>query len=240
LVRPKRYYNTEELIDGIPSQVESFFGQLLSIFSKNPSGDSTGAGAQTGSPDSSGSGYTVEYVEGFPSLLGKKYEAVEWKEGKNLFSVGKKGILIDWKTGIKFAISRGGGGNHADIEVQVGPQGNPLHWANEFKKLTPANKFTARPGVLYVEGLETRPFACAFHTAIHAGRDDMPANKNCSDRSRGWGYGSNYDWVKGNGWDGHVCLYLLGAVGHADSNPNSNYNQGFRQNVLLVANSYKG
>jgi len=42
--------------------------------------------------------------------------------------------------------------------------------------------------------------AASITAMPHAGRDDKPANINVSGRSGGYGWGTNLDFVKGNGW----------------------------------------
>ena len=71
-----------------------------------------------------------------------------------------------------------------------------------------------RPVLVVME--DGRVYAASSFVLDHAGRDDKPFLKVVDDRSRGYGRGENYDKIKNNGMDGHICIHVRGSKNHFD------------------------
>lgn len=64
--------------------------------------------------------------------------------------------------------------------------------------------------------VDGRKIAASIAGMPHAGLDDFPANQNISNRSGDYGYGPNYDYIKGNNMDGHFDVHFQGSLRHKD------------------------
>ena len=135
-------------------------------------------------------------------------EILDWfSEGQYVFSTNAIGTLTDIKTGKSFMIQRTMGASHADVE--------PLSLVDTqiMKDIFGGFTWERRPFLLK---LNNRELAVSVSGMPHAGLDSAPYLQNISDRSDSWGYGPNYDKIKGNGMDGHFDLYFLNSVRHND------------------------
>ena len=74
-----------------------------------------------------------------------------------------------------------------------------------------ALSWQSRPVLVNIGG---RVLAASAASFPHAGVDSAPACAYVSWRSGDWGAGENYDYVKGNNFDGHFDLYFHGATSH--------------------------
>jgi len=52
----------------------------------------------------------------------------------------------------------------------------------------------------------------------HAGNDSAPGGVWTSWRSGDYGAGTNYDYIKGNGIDGHFDIHFYNSTRHKDGN----------------------
>lgn len=136
-------------------------------------------------------------------------EYLDWfTAAQYVFPTGQTATVIDYFSGKSFNIKRTIGSGHADCE--------PLTAAD-----TAAMKdifggswtWTPRPIVVIVNG---RKLAAAMAGMPHAGLDAYPSDANVSNRSGGYGYGPNFDYIKGNNMDGHFCVHFPGSLRHAD------------------------
>ncbi len=66
--------------------------------------------------------------------------------------------------------------------------------------------------------------AASMTARPHAGRDDKPADRVVSNRSGGFGTGTNFDKVKGNDMDGHFDLYFLNSRTHYSNEEDAKHN----------------
>ncbi|MDF2593454.1 MAG: Peptidoglycan-binding lysin domain, partial [Clostridia bacterium] len=56
--------------------------------------------------------------------------------------------------------------------------------------------------------------AASMSSMPHAGNDAAAAGLWTSWRSEGYGAGTNFDWIKGNGIDGHFDIHFLNSTAH--------------------------
>lgn len=125
-----------------------------------------------------------------------------------VFSIGTKATVIDYFSGKSFNIERTIGSGHADCETLTAQDtavmndvfGGKWSWED-------------RPILLIVNG---RQIAASIAGMPHAGLDAYAANINVDNRSGNYGYGPNYDYIKGNGMDGHFDVHFLGSLRHVD------------------------
>jgi hypothetical protein len=120
-----------------------------------------------------------------------KIELLDWfKQARYIFERGDIAKVTDLKTGLSFMVKRTYGTNHADSEalssedaaIMLKIAGGDWNW-------------TTRPAVMEIDG---RRLAASFTARPHAGRDDKPGGVTVSNRSYGYGTGTNLDQVKGN------------------------------------------
>lgn len=132
---------------------------------------------------------------------------LQWFGGaENVFSIGSIATVTDLNTGIAFKIKRTYGTNHADCEA--------LTAADTAKMLQAAGgswNWTRRPVIVEVNG---QKLAASMAPFPHAGRDDVAANVNTTNRSGDYGSGVNLDTVKGNNMNGHFDIHFLGSRTH--------------------------
>ncbi len=137
-------------------------------------------------------------------------EILDWfKEGQYLFPIGKAGKFTDLQTGASFMAKRTIGASHADVETLTASETQKMK--NIFGGSWSWNR---RSFLLEVDG---RTFAVSVSGMPHAGVDSMPYMQNVGNRSDGWGYGPNYDSIKGNNMDGHFDVYFLNCLRHVDN-----------------------
>ena len=67
-------------------------------------------------------------------------------------------------------------------------------------------------------------YAASSFVVDHCGRDDKPFLKVVDDRSRGYGRGENYDKIKNNGMDGHICIFVEKCRNHFNGKENPKHN----------------
>lgn len=136
-------------------------------------------------------------------------EYLDWfTAAQYVFPIGTKATVIDYFSGKSFNIERTIGSGHADCEtlttqdtaVMKDVFGGKWSWED-------------RPILLIVNG---RQIAASIAGMPHAGLDAYAANINVDNRSGNYGYGPNYDYIKGNGMDGHFDVHFLGSLRHVD------------------------
>jgi hypothetical protein len=71
-----------------------------------------------------------------------------------------------------------------------------------------------RPVLVY---LNNRVIAASMNGMPHAGREELPDGATVSSRSGKYGRGYNYDYIKGNGVSGHVCIHFRGSTLHKNN-----------------------
>jgi LysM repeat protein len=149
-------------------------------------------------------------------------EILDWfKEAQYIFSINKTGKFTDLETGVSFMAKRTVGASHEDVETLT------VSDTQKMKAIFGGGwTWNKRPFSLEVDG---RTFAVSVSGMPHAGVDWAPFLENVYNRSDGWGYGPNYDSIKGNGMDGHFDVYFLNCLRHVDNKIDSTH----QANVLI-------
>ena len=153
-----------------------------------------------------------------------RYDATWFDEIQHIFGRGDDAIIRDIATGRTFNIRRTFGTNHADIEPLTKEDAATMYdiWGGW--------SWARRPVVVYVGGYV---FAGSLTNFPHAGVDGAPALATVDNRSGGYGRGLNFDAVKGNGVDGHMCLHFAGSLLHGSRRSNPAH-----QNAIALAIEY--
>lgn len=133
-------------------------------------------------------------------------EYISWSKVHAMLDVGTTIKIQDFYTGVTFNAMVGHGHNHADIEALTKEDTAKIKalWGGEFS-------WARRPVLVYYGN---HVIAASLNGMPHAGVDSKPAMERVSGRSAGYGTGTNYDLVKGNGMDGHICLHFKGSYLH--------------------------
>ncbi|WP_330615187.1 hypothetical protein, partial [Romboutsia sp. 1001285H_161024_C4] len=147
-------------------------------------------------------------------------EVVQWETFDDMFGYDENIIIIDYYSGRYFVVSRMGGGNHADIEP-VDAQST-----ENMKKAVKDGRGKTRPVIILFEN--GRSFIASSFMVGHAGRDDEPFRKEINNRSNGYGKGTNWDSVKNNNLDGHICLFVDKCLNHYDGKINKNHEENLK------------
>lgn len=125
-----------------------------------------------------------------------------------IFPVGTEATIIDIFSGKSFKIKRTIGSGHADCETLT------LQDTEIMKQIFGGSwSWQKRPVIVYING---RRIAASIAGMPHAGLDAYPAGVSVDNRSDNYGYGPNYDYIKGNGMDGHFDLHFPGSLRHKD------------------------
>ena len=158
-----------------------------------------------------------------PLVTPESGEILDWFiEGQYVLPIDKKVKVTDLYTGKSFYMIRTIGANHADCETAS--YNDTLIMKQIFGGYWSWRK---RPFILEVDD---REFAVSIAGMPHAGLDSSPYLANVSNRSDDWGYGPNYDKIKGNGMDGHFDMYFLNSRTH-----NTNSIDGTHQKNVLIS-----
>lgn len=151
--------------------------------------------------------YTID--DNVKTELLNKAKIVEWVDFDNIMSIGSRFIVVDYHTGAYFVCERHMGGLHADIETIDNKATKSLKSIYKDR-----DNWKHRPVLIVFENGDVY---CGSSFVIgHAGRDDEPYLKMIGDRSCGYGYGENYDFIKDNGMNGHFCIHVRGSKNHYD------------------------
>jgi uncharacterized membrane protein len=131
-----------------------------------------------------------------------------WDEIGKLWKKGTYATVTDVKTDLQYTAYRFGGWYHADCEPKTAAD------AAIIKKMFGGSwSWQKRPVIVYING---RRIAASIAGMPHAGLDAYPAGVSVDNRSDNYGYGPNYDYIKGNGMDGHFDLHFPGSLRHKD------------------------
>lgn len=164
----------------------------------------------------------VSAVSRGTSSSGKSVALDWWSEASKEFPIGSVAKVIDIRTGKSFNVKRTFGSNHADCEALTSEDSSII------KSIWGGWTWSRRP-VVVVAG-NTR-IAASMSSMPHAGLDKYPALKTVSGRSEGYGTGTNFDAVKGNGMDGHFDIHFLNSTRHKDGKVDSEHQKNIRQAV---------
>ncbi len=136
-------------------------------------------------------------------------EYLDWWQGAQyVIPIGATFKVIDFTTGKTFMVKRTTGANHADVETLTLSDTQILKelWGGTFS-------WSSRSVLIEYNG---RKIAAAAAGMPHAGNDSAPADAYTSWRSDNYGAGPNFDYIKGNGMDGHFDIHFLNSTRHVD------------------------
>lgn len=135
-------------------------------------------------------------------------EYLNWfSEVDNIVPRGAKFKVIDFYTGKSYMVQRSIGSNHADCETLTKEDTNIM------KSIWGGFSWARRPAIVEYNG---RRIAASVTFMPHAGLDSVKGGVVTNNRSGGYGRGTNFDYVKGNGIDGHFDIHFAGSTRHMD------------------------
>lgn len=144
------------------------------------------------------------------STPGPQYgEALDWwTEAQYVIPIGADFEVVDFNTGKSFFARRTTGANHADCEPLTAEDTTKMKaiWGGSFS-------WSKRPVLIKYNG---RKVAASMSGMPHAGNDSAAAAVWTSWRSDNYGAGTNFDWIKNNGMDGHFDIHFLNSTKHVD------------------------
>lgn len=152
------------------------------------------------------------------------YANLDWfSEVINIWDRGVNATVTDVDTGLSFNVKRTYGTNHADVE--------PLTKTDTatIKKIWGGLTWERRAVIVKV-GNYVLPGSMT--SMAHAGLDSKKANITVSNRSAGYGTGTNLDAVKNNGVNGVMDIHFKNSRTHS-----TNVKQQVHQN--MIAKAYK-
>lgn len=132
-----------------------------------------------------------------------------WKDIKDKMVFPDDEFLIkDFETGRVFNVVAIAGTKHMDVEALT------LADAKIIQSLWGGYSWERRPVIAYIDGVAV---AASLNGMPHAGRDDKPYKDYVDNRSSGYGYGYNYDKIKGNDFEGVICLHFKNSLLHKNA-----------------------
>lgn len=143
-------------------------------------------------------------------------EALDWwTEAQYVIPIGSDFQVVDFNTGKSFNVRRTTGANHADCETLTLADTNIMKevWGGNFS-------WTSRPILIKFNG---RQIAASMSSLPHAGNDVTAGGVWTSWRSDNYGAGTNFDWIKSNGIDGHFDIHFLNSTAHNTGLVNLNH-----------------
>lgn len=147
----------------------------------------------------------------------KRYgEYIRWSDMQELITKGKSVFTIeDFYTGTTFNVIAAYGGVHADIETLTSADSQIVKqlWGGDYT-------WVRRPVLVHFQG---RVFAASMNGMPHAGLENEPEGKYIYNRSAGFGYGYNFDSIKGNTINGHFCLHFRDSKLHSNRKVDSKH-----------------
>ncbi|NLD47680.1 MAG: LysM peptidoglycan-binding domain-containing protein, partial [Clostridiaceae bacterium] len=143
------------------------------------------------------------------STPGAKYgELLDWwTEAQYVIPIGSTFEVVDFYTGKSFLAKRTAGSNHADCETLT------VKDTNLMKQIWGGFSWERRPVIIKING---RKVAAGMSAMPHAGNDSAPGGVWTSWRSGDYGAGTNHDYIKGNGIDGHFDIHFYNSTRHKD------------------------
>ncbi|HAE91511.1 MAG TPA: peptidoglycan-binding protein LysM, partial [Tissierella sp.] len=91
--------------------------------------------------------------------------------------------------------------------------------------------WTRRPAIVEYNG---RKIAASVTFMPHAGLDSVAGGVVTNNRSGGYGRGINFDYIKGNGIDGHFDIHFAGSTRHMDGKQDNEH-----QKMIKIAAGIK-
>jgi peptidoglycan hydrolase-like protein with peptidoglycan-binding domain len=140
-----------------------------------------------------------------------------WTEAQYVLKYNVPFTVTDFYTGTSFKAVRTFGANHADCEPLTSADTAAITklW-NQYH----TSYWSTRPVIITING---RKLAASMSASFHAGLDSAPNGAYVNNRSGGYGYGQNFDAIKGNGADGHFDIHFLNSTSHGSGAVNQNH-----------------
>jgi hypothetical protein len=161
------------------------------------------------------------------STPGPQYgEALDWwTEAQYVIPIGANFEVVDFKTGKTFNARRTTGAYHADCEALTAEDTNKIKaiWGGSFS-------WTKRPVLIKYNG---RKIAASMSAMPHAGNDSAAAGVWTSWRSGDYGAGTNFDWIKNNGMNGHFDIHFLNSTRHKDGTVDAGHQANIKTSAGL-------
>ncbi|MCL2396775.1 MAG: hypothetical protein FWC93_01785 [Defluviitaleaceae bacterium] len=169
------------------------------------------------------------YPKAIPNTYIAKYDATWFGEISRIFARNTDAVIRDITTGRIFNMRRTFGTNHADVEPLTREDAAIMYdiWGG--------HSWERRAVVVYVGNYV---FAGSLTNFPHAGVDNAPSLATVNNRSGGYGRGLNFDAVKGNGVDGHMCLHFAGSLIHGSNRSNAAHQQRVAEAVEYIKANY--
>ncbi len=136
-------------------------------------------------------------------------EYITWSDVMETIDKGHTVFVVeDFYTGTKFKVLAAYGGVHSDVEPLSAEDARIIKqlWGGKYG-------WARRPMLVHHNG---RVIAASLNGMPHAGLENQPEGKYVSGRSGGFGYGYNFDSVKGNNFNGHICLHFRDSKTHCN------------------------
>ncbi len=150
------------------------------------------------------------------STPGEKYgELLDWwTEAQYVIPTECTFEVVDFYTGKSFYAKRTAGSNHADCETIA------VKDTNIMKEIWGGFSWVRRPVIIKYNG---RKIAAGMTAMPHAGNDSAQGGVWTSWRSGNYGAGTNHDYIKGNGIDGHFDIHFYNSTRHVDGKQDPNH-----------------
>lgn len=145
-----------------------------------------------------------------------------WTEAQYVLKYNVPFTVTDFYTGTSFKAVRTFGANHADCEPLTSADTAAITklW-NQYH----TSYWSTRPVIITING---RKLAASMSASFHAGLDSAPNGAYVNNRSGGYGYGQNFDAIKGNGADGHFDIHFLNSTSHGSGAVNQNHQRDIK------------
>lgn len=148
---------------------------------------------------------------------GSRYgEYIAWKDASVLLPRMSTIVTVeDFETGKMFKVKISYGHNHADVEAASAEDAKIMLalWGGKWS-------WDRRAVLVYHKD---RVLAASMNGMPHAGLDTAKEGVTVSGRSGGFGKGYNYDSIKGNLMDGHVCMHFKDSTLHGGGKVDSKH-----------------
>lgn len=169
----------------------------------------------------SASAVTLATFDSVPTYSGD----LDWfTQVRDIWQRGMDAVVTDVDTGKSFNIKRTYGTNHADVEALT-PADTAI-----IKEIWGGFSWERRAVVVQVGDYT---LAGSMTAMPHAGLENKPEGAWVYGRSSGYGFGYNYDMVKGNNMDGHMDIHFKNSRTHG-----TNMVQKIHQDMVKKAAEY--
>lgn len=154
-----------------------------------------------------------------------------WSDVDKIFTIGTRATVYDIDSGLSFQVVRSYGDYHADCEPLTAEDTSNL------KKIYGGEwSWNRRAVIIDVNGFK---IAASIIGMPHAGREDQPEGKYVSSRSGGYGYGYNFDSVKGNNMNGHICIHFYKSRTHNANRQDSDHQAMVKKAAQWARDNYR-